>query len=138
MSTGTSRIPNANSDTHAAVLRPTPGSDVRYSCASGTGWPANQSSERSPGAGAPEGRGCSVIPCRIDLIRADFTLLIPPGRIASSIRSTGASRIASQSTNRSRNPKYATSRLRSFVDWDSTVRISSAIGWPWGLASGIP
>ena len=46
VSTGTSRIPRANSSTHAAVLRPTPGSEVRYACASDTGWLASQSSER--------------------------------------------------------------------------------------------
>ena len=36
VSTGTSRIPSANSSTQAAVLRPTPGSELRYCCASGT------------------------------------------------------------------------------------------------------
>ncbi len=61
VSTGTSRIPSANSSTQAAVLRPTPGSEVRYPCASGTGWPASQSSDRASGpggrGGAPSGRG---------------------------------------------------------------------------------
>ena len=37
-----------------------------------------------------------VIARRIDLIRADLTLEMPPGRIASSISSTGASRTSSQ------------------------------------------
>ena len=109
VSTGTSRIPSANSSTQAAVLRPTPGSEVRYRCASGTGWPASQSSERwsgssgRPGGGAPAGRGASPIARRIDLIRADLTFEIPPGRIASSISSTGASRTASQVGKRSRS-----------------------------------
>jgi hypothetical protein len=39
---------------------------------------------------------------RIALIRTDLTFEIPPGRIASSISSTGASRTASQSPKRSR------------------------------------
>ena len=51
VSTGTSCIPNANSRTHAAVLRPTPGRLVRYSCATGTGWLASQSRER-PASGS--------------------------------------------------------------------------------------
>ena len=38
----------------------------------------------------------SVIARRIDLIRADLTFEIPPGRIASSISSTGASRTSAQ------------------------------------------
>ena len=43
---------------------------------------------------------------RIDLIRADLTFEIPPGRIASSTSSTGASRTASQEPpKRSRRPR---------------------------------
>ena len=90
VSTGTSRIPSANSSTQAAVLRPTPGSEVRYSLRL-RHWLARQPVEREgvvapvgPRAGAPAGRGDSPIPRRIDLIRADLTLEIPPGRIASS------------------------------------------------------
>ena len=101
MSTGTSRIPRANSSTQAAVLRPTPGSEVRYCCASGTVSDASQSSDSSPPGAV------SLIARRIDLIRADLTFEIPPGRIASSISSTGASRIATQvsSGNRSRRAR---------------------------------
>ena len=42
MSTGTSGRPNANSSTQAAVLRPTPGSAVRYARASSTGSSAEE------------------------------------------------------------------------------------------------
>ena len=108
VSTGTSRIPRANRRTHAAVLRPTPGSEVRYCCPTSTGWLASQSSERtwSPsGAGAPSGRSCSLIASRIALILTDFTFEMPPGRIASSISHTGASRISSQVGNRSRSAR---------------------------------
>ncbi len=47
VSTGTSRRPNANSSTHAAVLRPTPGSATRYSRACASGTSGSQSSEGS-------------------------------------------------------------------------------------------
>ena len=47
----------------------------------------------------------SVIACRIDLIRADFTFEIPPGRIAASTSSTRASRTSTQVGNRSRSAR---------------------------------
>ena len=53
---------------------------------------------------------------------------MPPGRIASSISSTGASRTASQAAKRSRRRRKATSRLRSLVDCESTVSTSSPSG----------
>lgn len=52
-----------------------------------------------------------MIALRIALIPADLTFEIPPGRIASSTRSTGASRIASQSANRSRKPQVGDVRV---------------------------
>src|SRR4051812_2465136 len=63
---------------------------------------------------------------------------MPPGRIASSISSTGASRTASHASNRSRRRRNATSRLRSFVDCDSTVSTSSPSGSPCGAITGTP
>ena len=63
---------------------------------------------------------------------------IPPGLIASSISSTGASRTSSQVGKRSRSAMNATSRLRSLVDCESTVSTSSAIGCPCGAISGMP
>ena len=78
----------------------------------------------------------SPIASRIALIRTDLTFEMPPGRIASSISSTGASRTASQASKRSRRRRKATSRLRSLVDCESTVRTSSAIGSPCGSITG--
>src|SRR5512133_1627760 len=71
-------------------------------------------------------------------MRTDLTFEIPPGRIASSISSTGASRTASHAGNRSRRRRKATSRFRSFVDCDSTVRTSSPSGSPCGAITGTP
>src|SRR3954447_20159256 len=127
VSTGTPRSPYANSSTHAAVLRPTPGSPTRYSCDSRTG--ASRIHDRSSG---------SPIARRISRIRTDLTFEIPPGRIASSTSSTGASRTASHDGNRSRSRTNATSRLRSFVDCDSTVSTSSPSGSPCGAITGTP
>ena len=71
-------------------------------------------------------------------MRPDLTFEMPPGRIASSTSSTGASRTASQASKRSRRRRKATSRLRSLVDCDSTVRISSPTGSPCGAITGTP
>ena len=71
-------------------------------------------------------------------MRTDLTFEIPPGRIASSISSTGASRTASHASKRSRRRRKATSRLRSLVDCESTVSTSSPTGSPWGSMTGIP
>ena len=79
-----------------------------------------------------------MIARRIAWIRADLTFDIPPGLIASSTSFTGASRTPSQVAKRSRNRKYAMSRLRSFVLCDSTVSTSSAIGSPCGFINGTP
>ena len=59
----------------------------------------SQSSDSSPPGAV------SVIARRIDLIRADLTFEMPPGRIASSISSTGASRTATQVGKRSRSAR---------------------------------
>ena len=75
---------------------------------------------------------------RIAWMRTDFTFEMPPGLIASSISSTGASRTSSQVGKRSRRRRYATSRLRSLVLWDRTVSTSSAMGCPWAIGSGTP
>ena len=98
VSTGTSRSPYANSSTHAAVLRPTPGRRTRYSRASCSGARGSQSSESSCGGS----RGSAVMACRIALMRAALTLEMPPGLIARSIRATGASRTAVQVPKRAR------------------------------------
>ena len=71
-------------------------------------------------------------------MRTDLTFEIPPGLIASSISSTGASRTASHASKRSRRRRKATSRLRSLVDCESTVSTSSPTGSPWGSITGIP
>ena len=71
-------------------------------------------------------------------MRSDLTLEMPPGRIASSTSSSGASRTAVQLGKRARRRRNATSRLRSFVDWESTVRISSSSGCRCGGADGRP
>ena len=71
-------------------------------------------------------------------MRTDLTFEIPPGRIASSISSTGASRTASHAGKRSRRRRKATSRLRSFVDCDRTVSTSSPSGSPCGAITGTP
>ena len=71
-------------------------------------------------------------------MRADLTFEIPPGLIASSISSTGASRTASHASKRSRRRRKATSRLRSLVDCESTVSTSSPSGSPCGSITGIP
>ncbi len=58
--------------------------------------------DRSSGSStAPLGE----IAARMSRIRADFTFEMPPGRIASSTASTGASRTSSQVANRSRSRK---------------------------------
>ena len=75
---------------------------------------------------------------RIAWMRCDLTFEMPPGRIASSTSSSGASRTASQLPKRRRSRRNATSRLRSLVDWESTVRISSSSPVPCGGAAGIP
>ena len=71
-------------------------------------------------------------------MRTDLTFEIPPGLIASSISSTGASRTASHASKRSRRRRKATSRLRSLVDCESTVSTSSPSGSPCGSITGIP
>ena len=71
-------------------------------------------------------------------ITFDFVGASPPGRIASSTSSRGASRTSSHEPNRSRRRAYATSRLRSFVFCERTVRISSSTGASWGTSSGFP
>src|SRR5438445_697761 len=71
-------------------------------------------------------------------MRPDLTLEMPPGRIASSTCSSGASRTACQVGRRARSRRYDRSRLRSFVDCERTVRMSSAIGWPCGRICGTP
>src|SRR4051812_18065520 len=63
---------------------------------------------------------------------------MPPGRIAASTSSTGASRTASHASKRSRRRRNATSRLRSFVDCESTVSTSSPSGSPCGTITGTP
>src|SRR3954447_9898758 len=70
---------------------------------------------------------------RLALIRE-----MPPGRIASSTSSSGARRTASHDGKRSRSRMYATSRLRSFVFCDRTVRISSSTGRRCGRSRGRP
>src|SRR3954447_20667349 len=127
VSTGTSRSPYAKSSTHAAVLRPTPGNSTRYERDSPTG--ASRIHDRSSG---------SPIASRIAWIRTDLTFEIPPGRIAASTSSTGASRTASQAGNRERSRRNATSRLRSLVDCESTVSTSSPSGSPCGAITGTP
>ena len=62
----------------------------------------------------------------------------PPGRIASSTSSTGAALTSAQDEKRSRRRAYATSRLRSFVFCESTVRISSSTGARCGRSTGRP
>jgi hypothetical protein len=71
-------------------------------------------------------------------MRSDLTFEMPPGRIAASTSSTGASRTASQAPKRRRRRRNATSRLRSLVDCESTVSISSSSPRPCGGAAGIP
>jgi hypothetical protein len=72
------------------------------------------------------------------LIRTAFVGARPPGRIASSTSSTGASRTSAHEENRSVSRPYATSRLRSFVFWESTVRTSSSTGALCGRSTGRP
>ncbi len=127
VSTGTSRIPKLNSSTHAAVLRPTPGSASSSARAASTLSVARWSSDGGSGSSH-----------RIAWIRSDLTLEMPPGRIAASTSSSGASRTAVQLGKRARSRWKATSRLRSFVDCDSTVRISSSSGRRCGSATGRP
>ena len=74
----------------------------------------------------------------ICLMRRDFWTCRPPGWIASSTSSTGASRTACQSGKRSRRRRNATSRLRSLVDCERTVSTSSASGSPCGAIAGVP
>ena len=71
-------------------------------------------------------------------MRRDFWMCSPPGWIAASISSTGAARTASQDGKRSRRRRNATSRLRSFVDCERTVRTSSASGSSCGSIVGTP
>jgi hypothetical protein len=71
-------------------------------------------------------------------MRRDLTWEMPPGRIASSTSSRGASRAASQEGKRSRSWAQAASRLRSFVLCESTVSISSSSASPWGAHPGRP
>ena len=58
--------------------------------------------------------------------------------MASSTACRGASRTASQLGKRSRRRRKATSRLRSLVDCERTVRMSSSSPLPWGGATGRP
>ena len=71
-------------------------------------------------------------------MRTAFVGASPPGRIASSTSLVGASRTASQLSNLPVRRAYATSRLRSFVFCDSTVRTSSSTGARWGRSTGLP
>src|SRR3954447_12627410 len=71
-------------------------------------------------------------------MRTAFVGARPPGRIASSTSATGASRTSAQLEKRSRRRAYATSRLRSFVFCESTVRISSSTGARCGRRIGCP
>ena len=71
-------------------------------------------------------------------IRFDLTLEMPPGRIAASTSSFGASRTSSQLSKRRRRRRNATSRLRSLVDCERTVRISSSSPIRCGGAAGLP
>ena len=71
-------------------------------------------------------------------MRTAFVGARPPGRIASSISPTGASRTSAHEGNRLRRRAYATSRFRSFVFCDSTVRISSSTGSRCGRSTGRP
>ena len=71
-------------------------------------------------------------------MRSAFWRCRPPGWIAASTSSSGASRTASHAGRRARSRTYATSRLRSLVDCDSTVRISSSSPRPCGGATGRP
>jgi len=127
VSTGTSRRPKLNSSTQAAVLRPTPGSAQSAARPEAGGASASQS--RLSG---------SPIVLRICWIRTDLTFEMPPGRIASSTSCADASRTASQLAKRWRKARNATSRLRSLVLCESTVRINSSIGRPCGGAEGMP
>jgi hypothetical protein len=86
---------------------------------------------------ATRSRG-SPMASRMAWMRRDLTLEIPPGRMACSTSSLGASRTASQVGKRSRSPRKATSRLRSLVDWLRTVSTSSPRPSPWGGATGRP
>ncbi len=122
-------MPQVKIRTQAAVLRPTPGS-------------ASQELHRlgSRGAVSVQSRsGCSPSCSRICLdprrlllaqtAGADRLLdLARPARRAPPPRS-GSARAA---------PAKARSRLRSLVCWESTVLISSAIGWPCGSLTGLP
>ena len=72
---------------------------------------------------------------RLGLQRAE---VVVAGRIASSTAVTRASRTAAQSAKRSRRRAYATSRLRSFVFCESTVRMSSSTGARCGRGVGRP
>ena len=72
-------------------------------------------------------------------MRADLTLEMPPGRIASSTAPGGASRTASQLSRRSvAQAQEGQSRLRSLVDCESTVRTSSSSGPPVRGHDGMP
>ena len=71
-------------------------------------------------------------------MRRDFCTCSPPGWIAASISSTGASRTSSHVGKRPRRRRKATSRLRSFVDCESTVRTSSPSGSACGSITGTP
>ncbi len=82
--------------------------------------------------------GLSRSRCKICWMRPDLTFEMPPGRIASSTASRGASRTASHVGRRARRRRYATSRLRSLVLCESTVNTTSANGSPCGAIRGTP
>ena len=107
-------------------LAATPGSAVSYARASSTGSPPRKS--RSGG---------SVSARRISWIRTDFWRCRPPGWIAASTSSSGASRTASQGEALAQAQVgdvavAVVGRLRE----DGEDQLSSP--WPWGGATGRP
>ena len=106
--------------THAAVLRPTPGSRSRNSIASLARRVAEEPEVESAGLRLDHAEH------RLDALRLDLRDAARADRLLDLLDRRGCDRGPVGEAARSRS--YAMSRLRSFVFWESTVRTSSSSG----------
>src|SRR5262245_32641976 len=111
---------HANNNTQAAVLGPTPASDVRNSLASSTGDVCKKDRSRLP--------FFFLISLSAFLMTTDLALANPPDLIAAAMDAARARRADSQSGKRRLRFSKALWLLMSVVDWDKIVRINSLRG----------
>src|SRR5262249_6333985 len=120
MSIGNIFLLHANNKTQAAVLGPTPASDVRNSLASSIGDVCKKDRSRPP--------LLFLISSSAFLMTTDLALASPPDLIAAAIDDASARSADSQSGKRFLRLSKALRLLTSVVDWDKIVRINSLRG----------